>query len=133
MSQNPIPSQQARKLAANARVLRSAARRRRPGCKPVLCALALDRPTLSTRVHLVHCASCRRAATALRENFEPAALARRRLFMLVVVVLLAAVAAQLALSALRDDPRLTPPHKARGSAALLVDAPAGPATGTGTP
>jgi hypothetical protein len=122
MNPNTIFNAQARKFADNATVLRRAARRRGPGCEPVLRALALDRQTLSTRAHLVHCASCRRAATALRENFEPAALGRRRLFILVVIVLLAAIAAPFALRALRDDPHLTPAHNARGGTAIVEPA-----------
>ena len=40
----------------------------------------------------------------------------------VALVLLAAIAAPFALSALRDDPHLTPPHNARGGSAIVEPA-----------
>jgi hypothetical protein len=92
----------------------------------MLRALALNRVTLGMRPHLVRCSSCRRAATALRENGDVDSLRRVGLLCLAVAAVAAVVAAPLAISRAGGH-HLPAQHGARGGAADIVGAalPAG--------
>ena len=116
-----------RKFRENSAVLRDVQLKRRPGCEPVLRALALDRLKLGMRLHLARCSSCRRAAAALRENVEVDSMRRAGLLFLAVIAVLAVITAPFVVSRLGDDHHLLPPHKARGGIALEVPAASGAA------
>ena len=119
-----------RKFRENSAAIRGADLRRRPGCEPVLRALALDRVQLGMRLHLARCRSCRRAAAALRENREDSA--RRSVLLLVAAVaVVCVIAAPFVISRLQGDRHLLPTHHARGGVALVVHAPASRAPSTG--
>ena len=111
-----------RKFRENSAVLRDVQLKRRPGCDPVLRALALDRVKLGMRLHLARCPSCRRAAAALRENVEVDSMRRAGLLFLAVVAVIAVIAAPFVISRMGDDEHLLPAHKARGGIALEVPA-----------
>ena len=122
MSRNANLDPHGRKLPENGPLLGSVQLKRRTGCDPVLRALALDRVTLGMRLHLVRCSSCRRAATALRENGDVDSLRRVGLLCLAVAAVAGVVAAPLAISRAGEH-HLPAPHGALGGAAELVGAP----------
>jgi hypothetical protein len=120
-----------RKFRENSAVIRGADLRRRPGCEPVLRALALDRVQLGMRLHLARCRSCRRAAAALRENSEVNSARRAGLLLLAAIAVVCVIAAPFVISRLQGDRHLLPTHHARGGVALVVHAPASHAQSTG--
>jgi hypothetical protein len=131
MNRNAKLDLHGRQFRQNAAALRGVELRRRPGCEPVLRALALDRVTLGMRLHLASCASCRRAATALRENREVNAARRAGLLLLVAFAVGCVIAASFVIGRTQAGGQVAPPDHARGGIALVVHAPASPAQSTG--
>ena len=98
MNRNAKLDPHGRKFRQNSAAMRGVELQRRPGCEPVLRALALDRVKLGMRFHLVRCASCRGAATALRENREVDSARRARLLLLAAIAVVCVIAAPFAIS-----------------------------------
>jgi hypothetical protein len=115
-----------RKFRENSAVMRDVQLKRRPGCDPVLRALALDRVKPAMRLHLARCSSCRRAAAALRENTEVDSMRRAGLLFLALIAVCAVIAAPFVVSRMGNDQHLLPVHSARGGVAVVVGAAAGP-------
>jgi hypothetical protein len=132
MNRNANWDPHGRKFRENSAVMRDVQLKRRPGCDPVLRALALDRVKPGMRLHLARCSSCRRAAAALRENSDVDSLRRAGLLFLALIAVLAVIAAPFVISRMTDDQHLLPAHKARGGIALTVHAAGAPATPSAT-
>ena len=124
MNRNAKLDPHGRKFRQNSAAMRGVELQRRPGCEPVLRALALDRMKLGMRLHLFRCTSCRRAAAALRENREVNSARRAGLLLVAAVAVACVIAAPFVISRLQGDGHLLPSHHARGGFALVVHAPA---------
>jgi hypothetical protein len=131
MNRNAKWDPHGRKFRQNSAAIRGVDLQRRPGCEPVLRALALDRVKLGMRFHLVRCPSCRRAAQALRENREVNSARRAVLLAVAAIAVVCVIAAPFVISRLQGDRHLLPTHHARGGVALVVHAPASRAQSTG--